>query len=264
MVQGTCKEGGLSARVGRVTSFIPDVLAIGSCRIFRPLRCLHEANLINLVNGEHRYWFTHTASAAKQYVDVMQGNVHIPLRLREAALETELEWPEDMAMGLPGADLTIVEVSSLKDHIIDNIRLNAHKVYGIANQPGYDYRPIVQGDTKSLPDDHVLKTLQVARAADEQLTNDLQAIKEATQTPMMVVDHLFSVTPDGTPAPERVELTNLLDSVSGTIGLSFHSTRDLIVRHGMDVALEDHNHYRKEFENEVGQDLLNTMRKNIL
>lgn len=243
-----------------MTSNLPRVLAIGSCRIFRPLRKLHEADQIELVNYADRFWFTHTAAAARQYVDVMEGRVTIPAEIRPAALETDLEWPEDMAMGLPEVDAVVVEVSSLKEQMLGDYKLNAHKVYGIANQPGMDYRPIVQGHTEALPEDHVLKPLKVAYTSTDQLREDLRAIKEATGAPMMVVDHIYSLTPTGEVAPGRAKLTSELREAAADVGYTFHSTRNLIVERGPDVALTDQNHYRGDFEIEVGKDFMPSIR----
>lgn len=237
-------------------STIPTVLAIGSCRIFRPLRRLHDEGLVNLVNYEDRFWFTHTAGAARQYVDVMQGRVHIPQELRPAALESDLEWPEDMALGLPAADLVVVEVSSLKGPSLGEFKLNAHKVYGIANESGLDYRPIVQGNTGALPDDHILKPLKVSYTTGAQLRDDLRVIKDAVGAPMMVVDHLYAMTSDGELIPGRATLTSELKGASKDVGYLFHSTRDLIEKRGAEAALLDPNHYRTEFEAIVGKSML--------
>lgn len=234
----------------------PNVLAIGSCRIFRPLRRLHDAGLVNLVNYEDRFWFTHTAEAARQYVDVMQGRVHIPQELRPAALESDLEWPEDMALGLPDADLVIAEVSSLKGPSVGEFKLNAHKVYGIAKESGLDSQPITHGNTAALPDDHILKTLKVAYTTSGQIRDDLRAIKDATGAPMMVVDHLYAMTSEGELIPGRAPLTIELKEASKDVGYLFHSTRDLIEEHGAETALLDHNHYRAEFEATVGESML--------
>lgn len=239
----------------------PTVLAIGSCRIFRPLRPLHEQGLINLINYGENQWFTHTAAAARQFVDVLDGKAHIPAGLRRAALETDLEIPEDMiSRHALQADAVIVEVSSLKQHQVNGIELNAHKVYGIAVESGLDYRPIIQGNTTGLPADHVLKSLQVNYTTQAELTADLLAIRDRVGAAIMTVNHLYSETKDGAPVPERSRLTEALSLVEEEHGIRMYDTKPAIVEHGIDTALLDQNHYRTEFEPVVGRRLLTAIR----
>lgn len=236
---------------------VPFVLAIGSCRIFRPLRPLHERGLINLINYSENQWFTHTAAAARQFVDVLDGTVHIAEKLRRAALETDLVFPGDMRSPVPlQPDAVVVEVSSLKQHRVEGIELNAHKVYGMAVESGFDYRPIVQGVTTALPDEHVLKAMQVSYAEQDELTSDLLSIRDRMACPVMTVNHLYSEMPDGTPAPDRVRLTEALRQLEREHGIPLHDTQPAIVEYGILAALEDQNHYRSSFESVVGDRLL--------
>lgn len=236
-------------------SSIPRVLAVGSCRIFRPLRRLHKAGRLELVNYLDNFWFTHTAAAARQYVEVMQGDKAIPTYLRDASLETPIDFPEDMAAGLPDVDVVAVEVSSLKQHRIGEYHLNAHKVHRIASASGLPYRPIVNGDTGALPGDHVLKPLVVDYTTRQELRGDLVTIRDLVGAPILTVDHLYTLRPDGTPPPERVKLTEELHSIGLDYGVPFYSTKELILEHGIDVALLDQNHYRPEFEILAGEGL---------
>ncbi|WP_299092002.1 hypothetical protein [uncultured Microbacterium sp.] len=216
--------------------------------------------MIKLVNVD-RSWFTHTAAAAKQYIDVMDGRVNIPRELRDVALEGVIEWPADMALGLPQSDLTVIEVSSLKRHVIDTYELNAHKVWGAAKATGLDYRPIVQGNTESLPTESVLKPLRVAHTTEEELGETLSAIQARVGSPILLVDHLFSPLADGSPAAERVKLTATLRTVSAESGFTLFETESVIKAHGVVVALLDQNHYRPEFEETVGLSMLPALKK---
>lgn len=240
---------------------VPSVLAIGSCRIFRPLRPLHEDGLINLLNYSENQWFTHTAAAARQYIDVLDGTTHIPERLRRAALEADAVFPEDMTAAAPlQADAVVVEVSSLKQHRLNGVELNAHKVYGIAMESGLDYRPIVQGDTSELPDDHLLKTMQVSYTDLGELASDLSSIRARLSCPIMTVNHLYSEMSDGTPALDRVRLTEALRQIESEHGIPMHDTEPAIREYGVHAALLDQNHYRGDFEPVVGTRLLKSIR----
>ncbi|WP_024366348.1 hypothetical protein [Arthrobacter sp. TB 26] len=240
---------------------VPSILAIGSCRIFRPLRRLHEHGAINLVNYSEHQWFTHTAAAARQFVDVLDGTTHIPEALRRAALEADVVFPSDMrSVAALRADAVVVEVSSLKQHRIGGIELNAHKVYGIAVESGLDYRPIVQGLTSELPKDHLLKSMQVVYTTQGELASDLLSIRDRMACPVMTVNHLYSEMRDGTPAPDRVRLTEALRQVEAEHDIFMHDTQPAIVEYGVDAALQDQNHYRTNFEAVVGAHLLGSIR----
>lgn len=231
------------------------ILAIGSCRIFRPLRRLHDAGSISLANYHANFWFTHTSGAARQYVDVIRGHKTIPMHLRRAALESVLEYPGEMATGIPPVDVVVVEVSSLKQHRIGDYYLNAHKIYGLASESGLSPQAVLNGQTDGLPDDHPLNGLVMEQTTQQDLDDDLVAIREKVGAPVLTVDHLHSLTPAGMVPPERARLTEELRAVSELRGFEFYSTKDLILEHGIEKALLDQNHYRSEFELVVGEKL---------
>ncbi|WP_146826024.1 DUF362 domain-containing protein [Aeromicrobium flavum] len=239
----------------------PRVLAIGSCRVFRPLRKLAADDHLTLVNAAaHESWFTHTSAAAVQYLDVVQGRREIPHELRGAVMESPFtEWADDMSVELPAADVVVVEVSSMKRHVVDGFHLNAHKVYGIANEGGFDYRRVVHGDTGELPDDHRLKQMTVTPTSLAETVADVQRIEQLTGVPVVLVDHLHALTDGGVVLAGREELAAQLRDAAAETGATFHSTRPLIEEHGQDIALLDVNHYRDEFEITAGKSLLTTI-----
>lgn len=234
----------------------PTVLAIGSCRIFRPLRHLHVQGRIELLNPPEYQWFTHTAAAARQHLDLIQGRVTLPPELLEAALEHVLDVPENLRVPVAHPDVVVVEVSTLKQHYVGGVHVNAHKVYGIARAAvGDDYQPVMQGRTGGLPDGHPLKGMRMSYATRDEVAADLVAIRERLESPVMVVNHLHSLTPEGTPAPDRVKLTEELRAIAAAHGFPLYDTAEAILEHGVDTALEDQNHYRKEFEPVVAERL---------
>lgn len=230
-------------------SLIPRVLVLGSCRVSRPLRNLHERRLINYVNFDERIWFTHTSAAARQTIGILQGSVNVPNELRSAAFETHLEFTEDMsAPELTNVDVVVVEVCSLRRHSVDGFELNAHKVYGEALAAGIEARQLLQGNTMSLPDEHPLKGLQVTNSTYDSLLADLLDIQVSVGAPVLTVDHLYSELPDGSPVPEREKVSGYLRQIEAENGLAFYSTKPAILKHGSDLALTDQNHYRPAFE----------------
>lgn len=238
----------------------PTVLAIGSCRIFRPIRQIHKAGLVRLANYLDRFWFTHTSGAAKQYVDVLDGRAKIPLGLRDAAIEGELEWPRDMHLGVPKADIAIVEISSLSALSVGGVQLNAHKVYRAAKELGIDPKPLLRGVPDALPENYHLKDIEYHKVPESELAQDLLYIRNTIGIPVITVDHLYSLRPNGEPAPERRALSAALEAIQAEHNIPFTPTRPLIEKHGSATALLDQNHYRKEFEITVGKSLLDSIR----
>ena len=218
---------------------------------------MHDAGEIDLINYGDDQWFTHTAAAGRQYIEVLDGKVHIPEDIRPAAIESDFPFPDDMASPekLRG-DIVIVEVSSLKQHQINGIELNAHKVYKTAAESVPNPTQVTQGNTSSLPDGHVLKGMQVNYVTQGGLATDLLAIRDRIGSPVMTVNHLHSVRPDGSPAPERTKLTEALRAVEANYGIPVYDTKDAILEQGADLALLDQNHYRPDFEIVVGRRLL--------
>ena len=238
---------------------IPAVLAIGSCRIFRPLRRLHEQGLIELVNREDHQWFNHSAAAARQFIDIAQGRKEVPEDLRAAAFETTIGYEAEMLGTIEGFDLALVEVSTLKEHRVGNVELNAHKVYHAALDLGIDYRALVNGDVSQVPGGHVLKDMEVTRASEESIAENIVEIRTRLGVPVVTVDHLYYEI-DGTPIAERTMLTQILQSISEQHDVAFHSTRPVIEAHGESAALADSNHYRPEFEAVAGHSILESIR----
>lgn len=239
------------------------VLGIGSCRIFRPLRRLHKRDKLELVNYPENYWFTHSSIAARQYLEVLHGDLRIPEVLRSYALETVLDWRGDMAVGIPEADIAVIEVSSLKSFEVSGIALNAHKVAGGLKSLGVDYRAGLRGDVRAVPSDHALSMLTLRETRFDDLVEDLSAIQTFLGIPVVTVDHLYASTPEGGPAAARARLTSELALVESTAGIPFHSTRTAIERAGENVALLDQNHYASDFEVDAGLSLLSTLRATL-
>ncbi|MHC5558281.1 hypothetical protein [Kocuria sp. U4B] len=233
----------------------PTVLALGSCRVIRPLRTLHASGRIQLLNHDkHLQWFTHTAAAARQSAEILTGLTTIPPAYREVVFETHLELPENLAHPGPmNLDLVIVEVGTWKQQRLKGLELNGHKVYGIAERDGYAGRHVMHGRTGDLPEDHLLKHVTYSRAEHDEIARDLLRIREILKTPVMAVNPTYSEGSDGTQIPERAKLTEQLRAIEAEHGIPFYDTKDVILTHGIDVALKDPNHYRTDFEPVVGE-----------
>lgn len=229
------------------------VLAIGSCRVFRPLRRAHEAGTLELANYADNWWFTHTAAEARQYVDVLAGRTVLPAELRPFICETSLALPNELvAGGLLDVDVVCVEVSTMKALTLDGLRLNYHQVWGRAEQANVDSRAALQGLPVEWPaSDAPLGRMVVGKSTPESVSEDLLAVRQAVGRPVLLVDHLHAQMPTGILAPERQTISETLAAVP----LPLYSTRTLIEQYGQDVALKDHNHWASTFEPTVSDDL---------
>ncbi|MDZ4095444.1 MAG: hypothetical protein U1D35_11135, partial [Paracoccaceae bacterium] len=76
-----------------------NVFVIGSCRVWRPLWLMADAGRVVLTNRADPWWFTHTARAAVQFLEVTQTGAEIPPDLKRLILETH---PVRRRIGLDG------------------------------------------------------------------------------------------------------------------------------------------------------------------
>lgn len=244
----------------------PTILAIGTCRIFRPLSRMDAAGLINLRHyGKNpNWWFTHSSGEAVQYMKSLTGASHIPLKLRHLACETTADLPENLAdpEALHGVDLVIVELSTFKRLELDGVRLNMQNVWGYAHRAGVPTAQVLAGHEVQWPEGVApLTGLAASKTPSDEVVSDLLAVQEmAGGVPMMTVDHIHSLTAMGEPIPGRPEITVLLERMEREHGVPFHSTRPLLERYSREESLADDNHYRKEFEEVVGRSMMESVR----
>ena len=245
---------------------VPRVLALGSCRVFRPLQRLHAAGHIDLLyyGTSPHWWFTHSAGEALQYLQAIRGEITIPDPMRPLICETTADLPDDLTEPgrLATIDLAVLEISTLKAFTAAHLRLNIQRVWGYAHTAGVDTAAVLAGRPVEWPAEHPLLTdMAVERETPESVAAQILDIRDAVGVPLLTVDHLFATTADGIPVPGRQEITTLLAQLEHDEGIAFHSTRALIERHGEGVALKDSTHYAVDFEPVVGEDLWASIRR---
>lgn len=233
------------------------VLAIGSCRIFRPLRAAHEKGRLELVNKDEKWWFTHTPGGARQYVEALGGYRDIPEKYRGLTCETVISpLPTSLVeRKMLDVDVVIVEVSAMRQLWLDDIVLNQQMVWGYVNQLGVPTGPVMWGDVSELPDGDQLKPLRVSRVTTDLMREDLLRIQEAARSPVATVDHLYALMSTGEIAPDRMAITDGLSEIERTSGLPFWSTKDILLDGGQEL-LEDQNHWAKAAEEAVAERLV--------
>lgn len=202
------------------------IFLIGSCRVWRPLRPLHTAGMIELTNRSDPQWFTHTSRAAVQFIESALGRRQIPAHLHNLIVETK---PSDRQVNFDGrkaiadADAILIEISSLKSFDVDGYEMNQHRLRRS------DLKPPV-------------RTLSSA-----DVLGHLASIEAMTGKPLILIDHI-PFGPDGQVIPAREVITNILrDS-----GRAFVSKRDFM----RPEWLADTNHHKFEHEAEIGRHIL--------
>lgn len=230
------------------------VLAVGSCRIFRPLRAAHEAGLIELSNMDHGWWFAHTSAGGRQYVEVLAGLKDVPEALRPLTCETMIDpLPKDLSdPALLDVDIVVQEISATKLLSVGSTHLNQARVWGHVHDLGLDTSKVLFGDDSELPDEDVLKGLQAARSTYDSVVEDVREVGRLAQAPVLCVDHLYSVMENGTVAPDRRAITEWLRELSKVGEAGFWSTEEYISAVGA-TSLLDPTHWAQSHELPVGR-----------
>lgn len=232
-----------------------NILGIGSCRIYRPLRSLHKRGMINLLNPSEPSWFTHSIGQAVQYLHVLAGEQTIEGEWRE--LVGERTFASDLAEPdlLSKVHLVVLEISVLREALAGSLCLHIPAVETEAARLKFDPKAATRrGAGVEWPQGHLLHDgLKIVPSSIEDIQSGVDYIKEHCKAPVLLVDHLFYKHADGSTIPARDVITETLPKLTGS---KFWSTRPLIERHGQDTALLDWSHYREDFEPLVGDELL--------
>lgn len=196
-----------------------------------------EAKKCTLVNKIDPCWFTHTSSAALQSLDFVLQRRQPPMHLRELVFETNNDREIDFSgPGLiQSADAVVVEVCTLRSIVIEGFEVNVHR-----------FRKALSNE-----DPRCEKSIQTTQNA-RSIRKDLLEIQQRTNKPVILIDHIATT---GVPKIDeaRAKLTRELDrSVEGT-SISFFRTADALYGRRSDTVLDGPNHYKKEFERELGQ-----------
>lgn len=233
------------------------VLAIGSCRVFRPLRAAHQAGLVELVNISENWWFTHTSAGGLQYTRALAGFTDIPEALRPLTCETMIDpLPLDLEnRDLLDVDVVVQEVSAVKLLLSGGVHLNQARVWGHADALGINTARLVAGDTSELPEDDVLQDLQVGLSTFESVRSDVEAVAELVGAPVVCVDHLYSLMSNGKVASDRAAITGWLHRLAAEEVAPVVSTKDYILRAGP-ASLLDQNHWAQDHELPFGREIV--------
>jgi len=215
----------------------------GSCRIHRPFRALQTSGKVDFLNSVDPCWFSHTARAARQSIEIICGRVAPPFHMRELFFETDdarkIEFlaPDRLAL----ADLLVIEVCTLSSVDVDGWDVNAHRMYSAVKNGD----PRADGASK-----------RINTSAD--IAHEIGVIKEITGKNVMIVNHI-GVTGLKAVDDARSSLTRTLEAARQIEAFFLFDTSNALRNVPTELALEDHNHYRREFEAVMGEAMLNFM-----
>lgn len=213
-----------------------NLFLLGSCRIHRPMRRLHSAGKVNLLNYVDPCWFTHTARAARQSLEIICGHKAPPLHLRELFFETDDD--RQISFSAPemvrNADMIMMEICTLKAIDIEGWDVNAHRVRKAKNNK----------------DPRLAASVQRMDTAKE-IAEEIDLIVRMSGKKVMVVNHISDT---GQPDLDRVrkKLTSTLNDAKEIVPFTLFDTHTVLGDVPFDVALEDVNHYKTSFERSVG------------
>lgn len=225
------------------------IFALGSCRVSRPIRHLEASGVATMTNRGDPFWYTHSSRAARQLTEIALGKAPFPVGLRPYIVETT---PMDRTVEYDGraaisnADAIVMEISTLNSTDMEGWALNSHLLWS-AKRRGIEDPILDQCHKERIPDGDVLR--------------DIEAVMEATGKPLLVVDHIFYRPVAGEPWRARTQITDLLEKEADRIGFSFLPTRSFLEHVPQETTLEDHDHYRKEFEPVVADAILRDLRQ---
>jgi hypothetical protein len=232
----------------------PRILAVGSCRIARPLRSLHKLGVIDFANKEEP-WFTHSSGEGLQYVRLIRGSLKLDERLRPFVDVPDRE--ESPSLARPGSvrdiDLVLVEISALKVATVAGEFVHVPKVWTAADALGLDNRASTSKRGVPWPAGHPLRDIKLAQESEADIVGNLRAIGAEVQAPVTICDHIHALDTDGNPLPARERLSELLSEIGHKHGIPKFSTKDMLVQHDQQAALLDSTHYRDSFEKTAGE-----------
>jgi hypothetical protein len=207
------------------------------------MRQLAARGGVDYLNIADPCWFLHTARAARQALEIVQGQVPPPLHLRDLIFETEdtraitFQAPEM----IQAADILLVEASTLNSIDVEGWELNPHRVWHATR----DNDPRIQGAIRR-------------KVTAQDIAADLNAIARNAGKPVVVANHIaLTGQPDLDQA--RASLTQALMLAAEQAPFALFDTAGILTGTPLADALKDHNHYHQDFELTVGQAMLARM-----
>jgi hypothetical protein len=236
----------------------PRVAAIGTCRIFAPLKYLEVGNQIVPIRDPVN-WYTHSIPEAIQKVRIIKAEMAIPaflvplLAYEVDHIDTTLFRPDYYE----AADIFVIEVSSINTVQWRDFELQRWCMKFAFLAGGIDYRRLVRllntppatRDLANIPE--ALRSLAAEARQTTQTPDAMMAglyqLREILGRPLILVATLNVNGSDGKPFPERVQINDVLRRFCEEAGETFFDPLPIAHDYGITEALADNSHYAKPF-----------------
>jgi len=255
------------------------VAAIGSCRVFTPLREAVGNGRIHAFRS--LFPFVHNPDEVRQAVDLLRGKRKAPpehiAALFNITQVKRFDGRDHFSFSLVGADVVVIELSSIRLVYLYGWSLQIHRVRQCLRAAGLSGDEIASfiADADAYragggkipngiehPAAHQLASDGLTREMNEaEIDKTIRDICDAVPTPILLVG-FFEKKEDGEAIRQRVLLNGrmraFVEHMCGRTNrnnVGFYDPTTLTDKHGFEVAVKDLGHYKDSFHATVGDAL---------
>lgn len=295
--QGQARPDGGCPAAGTTSGEPLRVLALGSCRVHKPLLSAHRLGDIRYLNRPFTLWrrvYIHDVHAALQFVRLACGELAMPGELRPFACDGGLRPHASMGRAVALADAIVIESCtdkhySVGDWTIDLNELTA-RIVKPAGSAGREWRRTIE--RRQRPSEALVREVEAALQAhwrtgwqfndghrrllrdlafrylpQEEIAEGLLRLQQRLGRPLLVVSHVAVSLPDGRYLAERLRHVEKTLAAARLAGLPCLDPRDFVQRDGQVRALDhrgtDYNHYAGAYMPIVARELVAALRRHV-
>jgi hypothetical protein len=239
------------------------ISAIGSCRVFSPLRCAQIDHGFKIGHGMSE-WFTHSTKDVIQKIGVLNGVINIPPELVPLVCSdlTQYAPNEHRFDFFSGTDCFIIEICSVISNNIQGVELQQWRITNLkllhkSDIKAYDHRTVqIKNylELKDIDSKAVLPKIETNILNANEIITDLKTIHSALdKRPIVFVSHNLLKRSNGEVPEARLTIYEALSTYAKQTPnvLHFDPTVD-IYDFGVDDAMTDINHYTNAFDKYIG------------
>ena len=271
------------------------VLALGSCRIHRPLQAARREGAIEYLN--RRFWsltnlYLHDIHEAIQFVRLAHGEVVLPAEIRPFAFERWARLDLRRLATLDQAERVVLEICTDKHYEVAGFTLNLNRIKDElvthSGAAGLDWwRTIGRGERPPealvervesalrvgwrtrwrFGDGHrrVLRELVYRRLSAAEISEGIARLQAMLALPLLVVPHVAVRLRDGCLLAERQRRIEKVVEAARLRDLPLFDPGDVVAREGQSRAFahggRDFNHYAPDFFAVMGREIVVTLRR---
>lgn len=228
---------------------IKSVCVIGSCRVYSPVSLAIDNYRFETSHGKTD-WFTHSTRDIIQKLKILDGKIKLDEMMIPLVINDLKKFhPATHNTGFfDNTDCFVIEVCSIQSNNYAGIELQQWCVRDIQ----------VDGEKS---DANIFSGLIRFHLTKENILADLESIYSYLNCkPILLVSHNMLKRPDGTiPKPRPIIMEALKTFASSKNNVSVFDPTPYIIDFGVEHAMKDPAHYKKEFEAVIGKAILNQL-----